>query len=241
MAAARVREACGIPGTSVHTTYLCRDKPAMKEALRAAGVPCARSAGTAERPRRPRLRRRRRLPDHPQAGRRCRRIGRRARQLARRARRGDRPQRRRPWRRGRRRGVRRRPRGLLRHDHHRRPRRRRLRHALLPQRARSDADALDLAAVHHDQPHRCPELRRAARTRPAGHHRPRHRHVGDAHGMVRRAQGSVLLGDRRPPTWRAGLGPLRRRQRLRHLPRVGQRHRPRATWPVRRRDSSPPG
>jgi carbamoylphosphate synthase large subunit len=44
MAAARAREATGIPGTSVHTTYLCRDKPAMKEALRAAGVPCARSA-----------------------------------------------------------------------------------------------------------------------------------------------------------------------------------------------------
>jgi carbamoylphosphate synthase large subunit len=43
MAVARAREACGIPGTSVHTTHLCRDKPAMKEALRAAGVPCARS------------------------------------------------------------------------------------------------------------------------------------------------------------------------------------------------------
>ena len=43
MAAARAREACTIPGTSVHTTYLCRDKPAMKDALRAAGVPCARS------------------------------------------------------------------------------------------------------------------------------------------------------------------------------------------------------
>jgi formate-dependent phosphoribosylglycinamide formyltransferase (GAR transformylase) len=44
MAAARVRQTTGIPGTSVHTAYLCRDKPAMKEALRAAGVPCARSA-----------------------------------------------------------------------------------------------------------------------------------------------------------------------------------------------------
>jgi formate-dependent phosphoribosylglycinamide formyltransferase (GAR transformylase) len=44
MAAARAREACGIPGTSVHTTWLCRDKPAMKDALRAAGIPCARSA-----------------------------------------------------------------------------------------------------------------------------------------------------------------------------------------------------
>ncbi len=42
---ARVREACTIPGTSVHTAFLCRDKPAMKEALRKAGVPCARSTG----------------------------------------------------------------------------------------------------------------------------------------------------------------------------------------------------
>ena len=45
MAIARVREACGIPGTSVRTTFLCRDKPAMKEALREAGVPCAQSTG----------------------------------------------------------------------------------------------------------------------------------------------------------------------------------------------------
>jgi len=44
LAAARVREACTIPGTSVRTAWLCRDKPAMKDALRAAGVPCARSA-----------------------------------------------------------------------------------------------------------------------------------------------------------------------------------------------------
>ena len=47
MTAAEVREACGIPGTSVRTAFLCRDKPAMKEALRAAGVPCARSTGAA--------------------------------------------------------------------------------------------------------------------------------------------------------------------------------------------------
>lgn len=46
MAAARVREATGIPGTSVHTAYLCRDKPSMKEALRSAGIPCAQSIGT---------------------------------------------------------------------------------------------------------------------------------------------------------------------------------------------------
>jgi hypothetical protein len=45
MAAAKVREACGIPGTSVKTSFLCRDKPAMKEVLRQAGIPTAQSAG----------------------------------------------------------------------------------------------------------------------------------------------------------------------------------------------------
>ena len=44
LAAAEVRERCAIPGTSVRTAYLCRDKPAMKEALRQAGVPTAQSA-----------------------------------------------------------------------------------------------------------------------------------------------------------------------------------------------------
>jgi len=43
MAAAEVREARGIPGTSLRTTWLCRDKPSMKEALRKAGVPTAAS------------------------------------------------------------------------------------------------------------------------------------------------------------------------------------------------------
>jgi formate-dependent phosphoribosylglycinamide formyltransferase (GAR transformylase) len=46
MCAARVREACGIPGTSVHTTYLCRDKPAMKQVCREAGIQCAQSLGS---------------------------------------------------------------------------------------------------------------------------------------------------------------------------------------------------
>jgi hypothetical protein len=46
MCAAKVREACGIEGTSVNTTFLCRDKPAMKEALREAGIPCAQSIGS---------------------------------------------------------------------------------------------------------------------------------------------------------------------------------------------------
>src|ERR1700728_1045508 len=48
MAAARVRERCGIPGTSTRTTFLCRDKPSMKDALRQAGVPCAQSIGSSD-------------------------------------------------------------------------------------------------------------------------------------------------------------------------------------------------
>jgi formate-dependent phosphoribosylglycinamide formyltransferase (GAR transformylase) len=44
LAAAQVRENCTIPGTSVRTAWLCRDKPSMKEALREAGVPTAASA-----------------------------------------------------------------------------------------------------------------------------------------------------------------------------------------------------
>lgn len=43
---AKVREACSIPGLSVHTCFLCRDKPAMKEALRNHDVPCAQSIGS---------------------------------------------------------------------------------------------------------------------------------------------------------------------------------------------------
>lgn len=44
---ARVREAAEIPGTSVRTAFLCRDKPAMKEVLRDGGVPCAQSTAAA--------------------------------------------------------------------------------------------------------------------------------------------------------------------------------------------------
>ncbi len=47
MPVAAVREATGIPGTSTRTAYLCRDKPAMKEALRKAGISCAQSTRAA--------------------------------------------------------------------------------------------------------------------------------------------------------------------------------------------------
>lgn len=47
MPTAHVREKAGIPGTSTRTAFLCRDKPAMKEVLRAGGIPCAASTGAA--------------------------------------------------------------------------------------------------------------------------------------------------------------------------------------------------
>lgn len=45
MPVAQVREACSIPGTSTRTAWLCRDKPAMKEALREADIATAQSSG----------------------------------------------------------------------------------------------------------------------------------------------------------------------------------------------------
>ncbi|MBI5849434.1 MAG: ATPase, partial [Planctomycetes bacterium] len=45
---AHVRERCSIPGTSARTAFLCRDKAAMKHALREAGVPCAQSTGASD-------------------------------------------------------------------------------------------------------------------------------------------------------------------------------------------------
>ena len=47
MPTAHVREAAGIAGTSTRTAFLCRDKPAMKEVLRAGGVACAESTAAA--------------------------------------------------------------------------------------------------------------------------------------------------------------------------------------------------
>src|SRR5580765_6702924 len=44
LAAANVREQLGIHGTTPRTAWLCRDKPAMKDAVRAAGIACAASA-----------------------------------------------------------------------------------------------------------------------------------------------------------------------------------------------------
>ena len=69
MPAAHVRERCGIPGISARTAYLCRDKVAMKEVLRQAGVPTAASAGISERARGGGVRRGGGLPGDPEAAR----------------------------------------------------------------------------------------------------------------------------------------------------------------------------
>lgn len=45
---AEARERLGIPGTSLRTAFLCRDKPAMKDVLRAGGVACAASFGSGD-------------------------------------------------------------------------------------------------------------------------------------------------------------------------------------------------
>lgn len=45
---ARVREICTIPGLSVHTSNLCRDKPLMKTTLREANIPCAQTLGSGD-------------------------------------------------------------------------------------------------------------------------------------------------------------------------------------------------
>ena len=48
MPIAKVREACTIPGVSVATSHLCRDKPNMKQVLRDVSVPCAQSIGSGD-------------------------------------------------------------------------------------------------------------------------------------------------------------------------------------------------
>ena len=48
-AAAGAREKLGLPGLSLASARLCRDKPAMKEALRRAGLPCAESTAASTR------------------------------------------------------------------------------------------------------------------------------------------------------------------------------------------------
>jgi hypothetical protein len=212
LSTARVREALEIPGTSYRTAFLCRDKPAMKDALRAGGVPCAQSGGAssveevlefvdrvgypsssspgmARAPRAPRAWRSEREP----RGRDARAAG-----LGPGPRRGGR-------------GVHRGPRGLLRHDHHRRQ------------------------VVHDFATHYYPNVLEAMRTRWISPQIALTNRVDSAPGYAELKEmgqavitalgietsathmewfygpkGPEVQRDRLPPAGRARLGPLRR-------------------------------
>ena len=233
-----------IPGTSVHTAYLCRDKPAMKEALRAAGVPCAALGRRPRRRRRPRVRRRGRLP---------------ARSSSRRAARAHRA----PTRvdspanstgRSRAAASTTAPRSRSRSSSR----------ATRASTTRSPSTATwpwtSSRTTTRTCSRRCgPAGSRRSSSPPTASTPPGYdelramgRRVIGALGIGTSAthmewfagpEGPLLLGDRLPAAGRARLGPLRRRQRHRHLPRVGQRHRPRPRRPravaaLRRRASS---
>ncbi len=232
MPAAHVRERCGIPGISARTAYLCRDKVAMKEVLRQAGVPTAASAGISsvreavafvEAVGFPVI-----LKPRAAAGA----SGTYRADTAGRARGGGAGERAGRRRAGGDRGVRGGARGLLRHADRRRARHPRLRQPLLPQRARGDAHALGLAADRGDEPHGRGGLRRGEGDGPAGERAPSASHGADAHGVVLRAEGPALLRDRLPAAGGGAVGQLLRRQRDRPLPRMGdggllRDHRPR--------------
>ena len=192
MAAAHVREACGIPGTSVRTAFLCRDKPAMKEALRAGGRAVRRSRPAARIGDEIRaFAERGRLPADRQAARRRRRVG------HRRVRQRRPSSTRRSLAAASSTGAASRSRSSSRATRASTTRSRvdgsvvaRLRLALLPERARGDADALDLAAVHRHQPHRrAPSYDEVKAMGQKVDQCARHRHLGDAHGVVLRSEG----------------------------------------------------
>ena len=123
---------------------------------------------------------------------------------------------------GRGRGVHRRARGLLRHPDGGRRGGARVHLALLPGRARGDAHRWISPYVITTNRIDAPgydEVRRMGRKviRELG--------IGTSatpHGVVLRPQGTQVLGDRLPPAGGLGLGPLQRRQRFRPLPRVGR-------------------
>ena len=239
--AAKVREAAGIPGTTVQTAFLCRDKPAMKEALRQADVSCAQSRGVSS-------------PQElrmfaaevgypiilkPRAG-----AGASGTQRVD----NDRELESAIVDQGLDRGASVAAEEFI--EGHEGfydtisiggTRRARVHLALLPERPRGDAHALDLAPDRHDEPGRRAGLQRPAPDGPEGHRGAGHHHFADPHGVVLRPQGAQVLRDRLPPAGRRRLGSLRRGERLRHLSRVGDGRRPRPPRASRPRAATPPG
>ena len=224
MAAARVRESCGIPGTSVQTAFLCRDKPAMKEALRAAGVPCAQSIGSADSGRdqgrspssvgfplivKPRdaagasgtdPRRQRAASSTPRSSRPA--STRAAASPSRSSSRATRA------------STTRSPSSGKRHP---RLRRRTTTRTCSRRCARAGSRRSSSRRTASTQPS-YDELKEMGQKVVT---RARHRDLGHAHGVVLRAEGPQVQRDRLPSAGRARMGPLRGGQRVRHLPRVG--------------------
>ena len=228
MAAAQVRENCTIPGTSVRTAWLCRDKPSMKETLRAAGVPTAASAAAhnaaevyefADSVGYPLILKPRtgagaldttRVDSKAELDFALGRFG------------GQ---------------------GVASiaveefvegHEgfydtlcvngnvsldfvsHY------------FPNVLGSDARPMDLPAVHcHESRRFGVGLRAAARAGRPGQRGPRHRDERDAHGVVLRPEGTAVLRDRLPPARGRSVGSVLRRKRSRRVSRMGQRDRAR--------------
>ena len=218
----RCARRCGIPGTSVRTAFLCRDKPAMKEALREAGMPTAASTGAATPEEARASPRAHRLPADRQAAQRGGRRG----HLARRRRR--------------RRSSGRSTRAASTAARRSRSRSssRGTRASSTPSRSAAASSTSSSATTTRTSSRRCARAGSRPSSSPptastregyaelealgrAGHRGARHRHLGDPHGVVLRPQGAALLRDRLPPARRRRLGSLQRRQRDRPLPRVG--------------------
>ncbi len=229
MPVARVREAAGIPGTSVRTAFLCRDKPAMKQLLREGGIPCAASTGASS------VAEVREFVEQvgfpiilkPRAGAGASGAARvdsiadlepALRQLG-----AGQP----GW------SVAVEEfieghegfydtlaiSGNVVHDfvsHY------------YPNVLEAMRHALDLAPVRGHQPHRHGAgLRGAQAPGPQGGQPARHRDLGHPYGMVLRTARPQVLRDRLPAARRARLGPLQRRQRHGPVPRVGDGRHPR--------------
>ena len=224
---ARVREKTGIPGLPARAAWLCRDKVAMKEALREAGVPCAASAGVsslaeahefAEAVGFPLI-----VKPRSAAGA----SGTYPRRRRGRARPGPARKRRRRRRERRDRGIHHRPRGFLRYAYGGRAGTPRLYQPLLPERAGGDAHALDQPTDHLHQPHGCGALPAGLRNGAPRHRGARHYDRADAHGVVFRAERIEVLRDRRASTRGRPVGRLLLCQRVRSVSRVGARGYPR--------------
>ncbi len=243
MAAAQTRENCTIPGTSVRTAWLCRDKPSMKDALRAAGIPTAASAAVTSAAEvhefvaaigfpiilKPRtgagaldtVQGRRRAAELDEA------LGRFGGQ-----------------------GVESIAVEEFVEGHEgfydtvsvNGSGRAGLRLALLPQRAGGDAHPVDLPAVRLHQPGRLGAgLPGAARDGRPGERGPGHRHQRHPHGVVLRAEGAAVLRDRLPAARRRAPGTCTRPATTSTSTGSGPTRSCTTTSRCARRASSPPG